>query len=260
MPRLIHEFNRDSIASSFLKSSEKIHQDSLFSVGVRPWFRNCPVKNGGRWRSFKLILPTAVALYNIKEQVTTAHYKYLNRATNCSKRRETEAARRHVGGRKKSANNYNNMPASSSPTRRRRNSKSQTGTNNAAFSQHQQQDDALGVPAEAAQDEEGMSFVAKALIFLAFPLLTGMAGLYIGYIRTIRDSSSKIDFDTDFVFPFLLALALVVVIAFQTKGFTKKKITPLIQWPTVRRKKKIIRKRIIVDEDGNEIKEEGKEE
>lgn len=98
-----------------------------------------------------------------------------------------------------------------------------------------------------------MSFVAKTLLFLGFPLLAGIAGLYVGYLRTINSPEAKIDFDTDFVFPFLLALALVVVIAFQTKGFAQKKMTPLIQWPKVRRKKKIIRKRIIVDNDGNEV-------
>lgn len=104
-----------------------------------------------------------------------------------------------------------------------------------------------------------MSFVAKVLIFLGFPLLMGTAGLYLSYVKTITDQQRKIDFDTDFVFPFLLALALVVVIYVQTKGFTKKKITPLVQWPTVRRKRKIVRKRVIVDDDGNEIQQEIKE-
>lgn len=129
-----------------------------------------------------------------------------------------------------------------------------------AFSQHAQQDSALTTEsANGVPPNEGMSFVAKVLIFLGFPLLMGTAGLYLSYVKTITDQQRKIDFDTDFVFPFLLALALVVVIYVQTKGFTKKKITPLVQWPTVRRKRKIVRKRVIVDDDGNEIQQEIKE-
>lgn len=129
--------------------------------------------------------------------------------------------------------------------------------NGNAFSQHAQQDAALNPPADETP-QEGMSFVAKTLIFLGFPLFVGLAGLYVGYLRMIQKPESKIDFDNDFVFPFLLALAMVVVIAIQSKGFSRKEITPLVQWPTVKRKKKIIRKRIIVDDDGNEIKEEEK--
>jgi hypothetical protein len=148
--------------------------------------------------------------------------------------------------------------------RRKRSQPQQKGANNkdeTAFSQHAQQDAALNTEStNGAPPQEGMSFVAKVLIFLGFPLLMGTFGLYLSYLKTISDPDShKIDFDTDFVFPFLLALALVVVIYFQTKGFTKKEITPLVQWPTVRRKQKIVRKRVIVDDDGNEIQQEIKE-
>lgn len=128
--------------------------------------------------------------------------------------------------------------------------------NGNAFSQHVQEDPALNDGAIPEQDDdEGMSFVAKTLVYLGFPLFMGTCGLYIGYLKTIGNDDAKIDFDTDFVFPFLLALALVVVISIQTRGFTQKKIKPLVQWPKVKRKKKIIRKRIIVDDDGNEIED-----
>jgi hypothetical protein len=133
----------------------------------------------------------------------------------------------------------------------------------AAFSQHQQQDAALQTnPSRQQQQQQqdgGISFVAKMLLYLAFPLFCGSAGLYIGYIRTIQDKQSKMHFDTDFVIPFALALALVVVVSFQTKGFSNNKITPLVQWPKVKRKRKVIRKRVLVDEDGKEIKELGKD-
>lgn len=128
-----------------------------------------------------------------------------------------------------------------------------------AFSQHQQQDAALQTssPQQQPQDE-GISLLAKLLLFLGVPLFTGTAGLYIGYIRTLQDKQPKIQFDVDFVLPFLLALALVIIISFQTRGFSTK-VTPLVQWPKVKRKRKIIRKQVIVDEHGNEIKESGKE-
>ena len=147
------------------------------------------------------------------------------------------------------------MAASSSPARQRGPKAQENGN---AFTQHAEQDTALNPPDQEVADGEGMSFRAKTLVFLGFPLLAGVAGLYVGYLRTINSPETKIDFDTDFVFPFLLALALVVVLGFQTKGFTKK-MTPLIQWPKVRRKKRIIRKRIIVDDNGNEIKDEKEE-
>lgn len=129
--------------------------------------------------------------------------------------------------------------------------------NRNAFAQHREQDATLRNQEEAAA-RQSMSFVARTLTYIGFPLLVGIAGLYVGYIQTLENPKTKVDFDRDFLVPFVLALALVVVISIQTKAFTKKEITPLIQRPTVRRKKKIIRKRIIVDDDGNEIKEEGK--
>ena len=129
-----------------------------------------------------------------------------------------------------------------------------------AFSQHQQQDAALQTNSPQAQrpQDEGISLFAKMLLYLGVPFFCGTAGLYIGYIRTLQDKQPKINFDVDFVLPFLLALALVVVISFQTKGFSTQ-VTPLVQWPKVKRKRKIIRKQVLVDEHGNEVKESGKE-
>jgi hypothetical protein len=97
-----------------------------------------------------------------------------------------------------------------------------------------------------------MSLRARILIFLAFPMIIGSAGLCLGYFLTLHDKSRNVDFDQDFIFPFLMAVALAVVIAIQTKGFTGP-MKPLVRWPKARRRKKIIRKRVIVDDNGNLI-------
>jgi hypothetical protein len=132
--------------------------------------------------------------------------------------------------------------------RQRRSSKE----NSSAFAQHVEQDTRLSATEEELDTSPRMSLVGRILIFLAFPMFIGWAGLSVGYLRTVNDKSQQVDFDRDFVFPFLLALALVVVITIQTKGFTAS-MKPLVQWPKVRRKRKIIRKRVIVDDNGNEI-------
>lgn len=124
--------------------------------------------------------------------------------------------------------------------------------NNSTFTQHVEQDTRLGALEEEPDTSPRMSLVGSILIFLAFPMFVGSAGLSVGYLRTVNDKSQKADFDRDFVFPFLMALALVVVITIQTGGFTSS-VKPLVQWPKVRRKRKIIHKRVIVDDDGNEI-------
>jgi hypothetical protein len=126
-----------------------------------------------------------------------------------------------------------------------------------ALAQHVEQDTIFGDETEEEPDTSpppppGMSFVARILVFLAFPLFIGLAGLVLGYLMTFHDKSRKVDFDNDFVFPFLMALVLVMVLSIQTKGFTGS-MAPLVRWPKVRRRKKIIRKRVIVDDDGNEI-------
>jgi hypothetical protein len=92
---------------------------------------------------------------------------------------------------------------------------------------------------ENASDQQGMGWIAKILIFIGFPTLVGFLGLYLAYLETIRKPEREIDFDTDFVIPFLLALSMCVVIGFQTRGYKSKQIEPLVQWPKIRRKKVI---------------------
>lgn len=109
-----------------------------------------------------------------------------------------------------------------------------TTTEAGAFDKHKKQDETGG-----AQAQQTLPWSTRLVIFLLLPLCVGFIGLYMGYLETKRKPDRELNFDTDFVMPFLLALTLVIVVGFQTGGFTKNKIQPLVKWPQVRRKKVI---------------------
>ena len=96
-----------------------------------------------------------------------------------------------------------------------------------------------------------ISWSARFVIFILFPLCVGCIGLYTGYLEAARKPDRELNFDTDFVMPFLLALTFVIVVGFQTRGYTKNKIEPLVKWPKVRRKKvvRVMKKGEEEDED-----------
>ena len=117
-----------------------------------------------------------------------------------------------------------------------------------AFAQHAKEDTALADPTINSNEDEsnkssGLSIFGRIFIFIIFPLTSGVIGLYLAHLESLRKPERTISFDTDFVMPFLLALALSIVIGFQTGGFSSNKVKPLISWPKVRRVKKIIRKK-----------------
>ena len=85
-----------------------------------------------------------------------------------------------------------------------------------------------------------LSWKARIGIFLVFPLLVGCIGLYAGYLESTNKPDRELNFDTDFIMPFLLALTLVIVVGFQTKGYTKNQVEPLVKWPKVVRRKKVV--------------------
>ena len=62
-----------------------------------------------------------------------------------------------------------------------------------------------------------------------------------------------VDFDRDFVTPFLLALALVVVVGFQTSGFSNGDARKgAFSWPKARKVQWIRRERVVVDDDDDD--------
>ncbi len=72
----------------------------------------------------------------------------------------------------------------------------------------------------------------------------------------MKDEKSKeLNFDTDFIIPFLMTFVVVSVIMVQTKGFSSE-AKPVVSWPKVRKKKKVVRKTVVVDDDGNIIEDE----
>jgi len=69
-----------------------------------------------------------------------------------------------------------------------------------------------------------------------------------------------VDFDRDFVTPFLLSLAFVIVLGFQTNGFSpqSKERKGAFVWPKTRKVQKIRHERVIVEDDegGSDKKEQ----
>mmetsp|Transcript_11890 Transcript_11890/g.21150 ORF Transcript_11890/g.21150 Transcript_11890/m.21150 type:complete len:150 (+) Transcript_11890:273-722(+) len=106
-----------------------------------------------------------------------------------------------------------------------------------------------------------MSLLARFLIFLFIPCFTGLSGYGISHLQSLRNSSSSssgepqhvVDFDRDFVTPFLLALALVVVVGFQTSGFSNGDARKgAFSWPKARKVQRIRRERVVVDDDDDD--------
>jgi len=134
-------------------------------------------------------------------------------------------------------------------TRQRKRSKETTTTSSSdetTFARHTQEDTAITQQADDDTENNttpGLTWLGRLAIFLVFPLLVGLLGLYMAFLETKKSPDRHLSFDQDFVLPFLLALAMAIVVGFQTGGFTSRKVKPLIAWPKVKRVKKIVHKR-----------------
>jgi hypothetical protein len=133
--------------------------------------------------------------------------------------------------------------------KRKQNKKAQKESEKETVAQHAEADAALQkadetdtAPAPSPASKKGLTFLGKLGIFFGFPLAMGTVGLYMAFLETRKDMARELSFDQDFVVPFLLALAMAVVIGFQTGGYSSSEVTPLIPWPKVKRVKKIIYK------------------
>jgi hypothetical protein len=129
------------------------------------------------------------------------------------------------------------------------------------YTKHTKEDPALTPPEPDAEPEKrkGMSFFGRMIIFLVFPTIVGICGLYMGYIASRNDPNREMSFDVDFALPFTLAVVMAVVIGFQTRGYTGKP-EPLVLWPKVRKRRKIIHKHVVIGENGEEIEIKGDDE
>lgn len=94
--------------------------------------------------------------------------------------------------------------------------------------------------------------ISKLMIFLGLPTLVGLIGLYMGYLAQYGDPDRPMSIEADFGLPFMLTLLLVVVLAFQTRGYTKDKVEPLVKWPKVKRTRKVIHKHVVKNDEGDD--------
>lgn len=88
-----------------------------------------------------------------------------------------------------------------------------------------------------------LTLLGKIGLFLVAPLGMGVCGLYMAYLQTLRNPSHEISFDRDFIMPSILTLALIVVVGFQTGGFSDASAKPMIKWPKVKKVKKVVYKK-----------------
>lgn len=80
-----------------------------------------------------------------------------------------------------------------------------------------------------------MSLAGRVGIFLVFPLVMGAVGLYFSHLEAQRKPEKVLSVARDFAVPFLLALAVVVVIGLRTEGYAQTNIDPLAPWSKVER-------------------------
>ena len=104
------------------------------------------------------------------------------------------------------------------PELRQRKNKAATGADAAAgpdtasstaFSQQQQNDRNrrnLDAASEQVMRKKRPSFIGRFLLFIGLPTVMGFCGMFISYLSNVaegKSDASLIDFDKDFVFPFM---------------------------------------------------------
>ena len=131
---------------------------------------------------------------------------------------------------------------------------SSSNTPTSAFAKHKSAQNAADT-SNTSSGSAKMPWVARFLIFAFVPSFTGLCGLGISYLQQVQgieDDDGQphtVNFDRDFVTPFLLALAFVVVIGFQTGGFSSSERKGAFSWPKTRKIQRVRHERVIVDDD-----------
>ena len=136
-----------------------------------------------------------------------------------------------------------------------------------AFSKHTQEQIQPASTTDTNNDENPygqMSLTARLLVFLLVPSATGLIGLFSSFLQSTRtplegQDPHTIDLDRDFMTPFLLGLAFVIVIGFQTGGFrvaggmTAMERKFALSWPKAKRVRKVRRERVIVEDENGDL-------
>lgn len=96
----------------------------------------------------------------------------------------------------------------------------------------------------------------RVALFFVLPFTVGCFGFIFSFAKQkFIKSNHEVNFDSDFIIPFFLTLMIVVVVMIQTQGFTSK-AKPIVTWPKMKKKRTIVRKTVVVDDDGNIIEDE----
>lgn len=104
--------------------------------------------------------------------------------------------------------------------------------------------------------KKSMTVVSRLMLFFFLPLCAGLMGLISSFFQNKYGTNPKpMNFDRDFIFPFVVTLVLVFVVSVQTMNFSTYQAAPLVSWPKVVKKRKVIRKTIVVDDHGNIIED-----
>jgi hypothetical protein len=127
------------------------------------------------------------------------------------------------------------------------------------FTKHAQSDPALSSgPSDSEQvnSKGGITILGRISVFLIFPSIVGGLSLLVGLLSKHKNAEYQLNLDRDFVFPFFLALSLVLLITFQTKGFSKYKPDALMKWPKVKKQRRVIHKHIVVGQEEGDSKKD----
>ena len=96
------------------------------------------------------------------------------------------------------------------------------------------------------------SSLGRVAVFLIFPAVVGGLSLLTALLQGRHYPEHELNLDRDFIYPFMLALSLSILIGFQTRGFSKEKPESLIAWPKVKKQKKIVHKHVVVGDKKND--------
>ena len=110
------------------------------------------------------------------------------------------------------------------------------------------------------QDLPPLTWTGKLTLFVVFPTAIGLLGLYTGHLQKRDDPNEELSFDTDFAYPFILALALVIVVGWKTSGFQSTKPKPFVAWPKVKKRQKIVHKHVVKGQHPDDAPDDEEEE
>ena len=117
-----------------------------------------------------------------------------------------------------------------------------------AFAKHSRDE------SERRQDKENiksktMTFISRIVLFLILPGIVGGIGLGASYFQNKYPPEGVepelVDFDRDFIMPFIMTLIIVIIVGIRTRGFTTYRSNSLVQWPKLIKKKKVVKKKVV---------------